>query len=257
MPPAPDHERRFVGLGVDLEELRCHIVANMLGNLRFFRAMALHRRELIAGLLQIEYYHVNDVIFEEAARDKLYILVEGRVGIYKNAGKPEAGAKPTSPPLSTGKGSPQSGRGSPTEATLAGATADAAVPADGTPAPVGRTSAGLNSFRKAIRKVIAINRVTLAHFSASDHYPWFGEMALVSHKKRAATAAAVEPLKLLTLDRANFGAFMQAIPTFIDMLEVSTSAYTTINKLEQANQASRREDEPLIRREDRFSIHIR
>ena len=90
------------------------------------------------------------------------------------------------------------------------------------------------------------NRMAIAYFNSTDHYPWFGEMALVNNKRRGAAAVALEPSKLLTLDRSQFGNFLQVMPSFVAMFATNQAAYTNLNKMSDEDR-DRRERE-LARR---------
>lgn len=73
----------------------------------------------------------------------------------------------------------------------------------------------------------------LGEFTHDHPYPWFGEMALVSTASRSASAMALEPTKVLSLDRSRFAAFISIIPTFTQIFATSTKSYTAINDLQQ------------------------
>ena len=73
----------------------------------------------------------------------------------------------------------------------------------------------------------------LGEFRHDHPYPWFGEMALVSTATRSASAIALEPTKMLTLDRSRFAAFVQIIPSFAQMFATSTAAYAKMNDVNQ------------------------
>ena len=79
----------------------------------------------------------------------------------------------------------------------------------------------------------------LGEFRQNHQYPWFGEMALFSSSPRSASAIALEPTKLLALDRSKFNAFMQIIPTFEQMFATSTAAYSKLNAITQTTADGR------------------
>ena len=144
--------------------------------------------------MSIEYHPIpgTNIFAEGDPGDKFYVLIEGRVGIYKTfSEKPE-------------------GKEQPGEA----------------PRPV-TEAVNLEQQQQQQQPEYLIGE-----FGIETQYPWFGEMALADHRNvRSARATVLEPAKLLSLDRANFAAFLQVVPNFAQMFSTSLSSYTALNQI--------------------------
>ena len=92
---------------------------------------------------------------------------------------------------------------------------------------------------------VTITRVGIAAPIATvlctDERPWFGELALYKKEARSATARCDANCKLLVLELLHFGAFLDAIPTFKDMLDVDIKAFATMDQLGSLSRKEKRD----------------
>jgi len=63
--------------------------------------------------------------------------------------------------------------------------------------------------------------------------PWFGEVALLKHEPRKATAIVVEPSKLVVLRSDHFAEFLAICPTFHSMFSMATNAFIALNEISE------------------------
>jgi len=74
----------MLGLPVDLREVRAVLCSKMLLKVNFFKTLQQRTRDQLGAILDIEYFESHTDIFREGdIADKLYIVVDGQVAIYK------------------------------------------------------------------------------------------------------------------------------------------------------------------------------
>ena len=192
----------LTGLTVEWQDLKDHVIAQMLQKVRFFAPLPRDKRVRAARLLQIEYFSENQIIFEQGdPGDKFYILNEGRVGIFL-------------------------GKLSEDEIDLRGRGILVA-----SKAAVG----GLLSLAVKHNASSDAPRPAKPNVGATDPYPWFGEAALLSGSgaARAATAIALEPTKLLSLGQRGYAEFLREFPSFVTVFSTTSKGYAEINKIKR------------------------
>ena len=73
-----------LAVGVQLHELRTHVITEFLMGINFFRSLRAIRKERLARIMQIGYFNNGEVVFTEGdAGQDMYILMQGRVEMTK------------------------------------------------------------------------------------------------------------------------------------------------------------------------------
>ena len=174
----------------------------------------------LAHLSPTPVMHAWQSIFAEGdSADKLYIVVEGKVGIFKRKVNEE-------------EESPRDGRGQ------EHAHADGRPPADdaGGEARARRRGSMGGDQPEGRARARTVEEELICTYSTLSKRPTFGELALWSSKPRAAAARTLEPTKVLFVRSADFATFLSIVPEFADMFACYASAFDVINKL-RADQA--------------------
>eukprot|EP00966_Prymnesium_polylepis_P221898 5133494-Prymnesium_polylepis.2 len=77
-------------VGVDLQDLREHVIVEFLKRIPFFKTLKLSKKKALAHIMKMRLLKGQEVIFNEGdAGDAMYVLMEGRVEMHRKFGDSE------------------------------------------------------------------------------------------------------------------------------------------------------------------------
>ena len=164
--------------------------------------------------------HIHRRVFSEGeSAAKMYIVLSGRVGIFKEAIKPSTQSPSPSfkrPPAADGRADETGDETGEIEPAAKEETwADRNVPPHPTPPTAwtgaralahwhGRPAVCAHICQRLVHAFVHLvhtcpAQILLAEFSPHSKNPWFGEMGLITQQPRSATAFTVESTQLLSI----------------------------------------------------------
>jgi len=202
--------REMSALHEEMADLRRVYLAKLLGKVKWFDMLAAHKLEALGRIVEIESHAASHFVFTEGdPADKMYIVVSGSVGIFKekSAAAPPASAElpvfSSAAPVSTPTGSDRGDERAREEEVAQAARA--------------KTWADCN--------------VLLAEFTPQSKHPWFGEAVFLEQKVRSATAFTLESTQLLSVHISQAAKLMELVPSFFKMNSSFGSVYQKTNQL--------------------------
>ena len=215
----------FEGFPIDYPLLRQHAIAHYLSTVYYFRDLPPQKRLAVASLMSFASMPQYAVIFSRGqAADHFYILVEGKVGMYReHRGMHDHGAQ---------GGSGLHPRGGGLHGAIGlNAGAAAGMPAPGPPPPHQRAR-----MRRRRSTLSQAGKPFLEFKGGADLNrgdetpPWFGLTAVAEKTTRNATALASEKLLMLQVPAANFRAFCNLLSGFLGIAGAGANTFRTKEK---------------------------